>query len=48
MSNHFVDPEYYLVSYWPGVTPSDNITTIRTESKLLKSFNFRIEHNLDK
>lgn len=32
MSNHFVEPEYYLVSYWPGVTPSDNITTIRTES----------------
>ena len=35
MNAHFVDPEYFLVSYWPGVEPTeDNVQTIRTESKL--------------
>lgn len=32
MNSHFVDAEYYLISYWPGNTPMDNVITIRTES----------------
>ncbi len=33
MNHHFVEPEYYLVSYWPGTTPDDDVQTIRTDSK---------------
>lgn len=36
MNENFVEPDYYLVSYWPGTNPSDtNTKTIRTESKSL-------------
>jgi len=35
MNQHFVEPEYFLVSYWPGTTADDNIQTIKTDSELL-------------
>lgn len=33
MNQHFVEPDYFLVSFWPGTTPEDNIQTIKTDSK---------------
>lgn len=33
MNENFVEPDYYLVSYWPGTNPSDkNTKTVKTES----------------
>lgn len=32
MNAHFIEPDYYLVSYWPGNTPDNNVQTIRTDS----------------
>ena len=32
MNQHFVEAEYFLVSYWPGTTPDDNVLTIKTDS----------------
>ena len=32
MNQHYVDAEYFLVSYWPGTQPDDNIQTIKTDS----------------
>lgn len=34
MNSHFVDPEYFLISLWPGPTPIEDIRTIKTESKI--------------
>lgn len=47
MNSNFLDPEYYLVSYWPGTNPSDNIITVRTESNT-NSFkeNFKFKYML--
>ena len=30
MNNHFVEPDYFLISYWPGSEPDDNIQTVKT------------------
>lgn len=35
MGAHFVDPDYFLISFWPGDEPDENVTTIRTQSKSL-------------
>ena len=35
MNTHFIDPDHFLVSYWPGTEPDDNIITFRTESKII-------------
>ncbi len=32
MNSHFVEPDHYLVSYWPGTTPNDAVQTIKTDS----------------
>ncbi|RNA39090.1 hypothetical protein BpHYR1_016862 [Brachionus plicatilis] len=33
MNENFVEPDYYLVSYWPGTNPSDrNTKTLKTEN----------------
>jgi len=34
MNSHFVEPDHYLVSYWPGTTPNDEVQTIKTDSQL--------------
>ena len=32
MGSHFVDPDYFLISFWPGDEPDENVTTIKTQS----------------
>ena len=35
MNSHFIDPEYFLVSYWPGYTPDNDVRSVKTESILV-------------
>ena len=32
MGSHFVDPDYFLISFWPGDEPDENVITIKTQS----------------
>ena len=44
MNSHFIEPDYYLISYWPGEEQDENVTTIRTESNFHKK-NIKISSN---